>query len=140
MKVVLISCCKKKNKTGIMAAKDLYLGTLFRKSMDYAILMNPDRIYILSAEHHLLPIDRPISYYNTTLTGVSADKAKQWAKVVVNQMNKEGLDLSKDEFVILAGEAYCKYIVPHLNLYERPLVHLRIGQQLKMLNKLINLC
>ena len=62
MKVILIACCKTK-ASGKMPAKDLYQGTLFKKSLEYARTLKPERIYILSAEHHLLPLDKEIGYY-----------------------------------------------------------------------------
>ena len=92
MKVVLIACCQTKAE-GPVAAKDLYQGALFKKSLVYAKSLNPDRIYILSAEHHLLPLDKVISKYDKTLNKMSAQQKRDWTEIVLEQMEHENLDL-----------------------------------------------
>lgn len=139
MKVVLIACCKTK-ASGRMAAKDLYQGALFKKSLSYAQSMNPDRIYILSAEHHLLPLDKEIGYYQNTLNDKSAQEKKEWAEIVLEQMKKEGLDLQNDEFIVLAGDNYCKYLKDSLSDFSRPLEGLRYGEQVQKLKQLLGIC
>ena len=144
MKVVLIACSKTK-ASGRMAAKDLYQGALFKKSWEYAkSIIDPekDRIYILSAKHHLLHPDDLIETYDTTLVGKKTDYVKEWAEIVKQQMIEVGLDLENDVFVILAGETYCKCLLKgaikdYLANYERPLKGLRQGEQMHKLNQLI---
>ena len=121
-----------------MQAKDLYQGTLFKNSLKYAQSLNPDRIYILSAEHHLLPIDKVIGYYQNTLKGKSAQEKKEWADIVLDQMKQEGLNLQSDECIILAGDNYCKFLQNSLPVSSRPLKGLKLGEQLQKLNQLNN--
>ena len=52
--IVLISCVSKK---GNKKTKDLYESSLFKKSLAYGQKLNPDKIYILLAFHHLLDLD-----------------------------------------------------------------------------------
>lgn len=122
-----------------MPAKDLYQGTLFKKSLEYAQTLNPDRIYILSAEHHLLPLDKEIGYYQNTLKGKSAQEKKEWAGIVLEQMKQEGLDLQNDEFIVLAGDNYCKYLQDSLSDYSRPLKGLKYGEQVQRLKQLLGI-
>lgn len=64
-KIVLIACAK--NKMPHRAkAKELYRSSLFKYSLKYAELLNPDKIFILSAKHHLLDLEREIEPYDET--------------------------------------------------------------------------
>lgn len=139
MKVVLIACCKTK-ASGRMAAKYLYQGALFKKALSYAQSINPDRIYILSAEYHLLPLDKEIGYYQNSLNDKNTQEKKAWAEVVLKQMKKEGLDFQKDEFIVLAGDNYCKYLKDSLSNFSRPFEGLRQGKQMQRLNQLLGIC
>lgn len=138
MKVVLIACCKTK-ASGKMPAKDLYQGTLFKNSLEYAQTLHPDRFYILSAEHHLLPLDKEIGYYQNTLNDKSVQEKKEWAAIVLEQMKQEGLDLQNDEFIVLAGDNYCKYLQDALSDYSRPLKGLKYGKQVQRLKQLLGI-
>ena len=65
--IVLISCSAQKAKEK-SKAEDLYISPLFKKSLVYAkTLTTTDNIYILSAKHHLLPLDKVIAPYDVSL-------------------------------------------------------------------------
>ncbi len=65
--IVLISCGAKKAKEELKA-ENLYISPLFKKSLAYAkTLTTTDNIYILSAKHHLLPLDKVIAPYDVSL-------------------------------------------------------------------------
>ena len=58
-KIILIACVSKKGDKKTKA-KDLYISQLFKSSLTFANKQNPDKIFILSALHHLLDIDKEI--------------------------------------------------------------------------------
>ena len=103
--IVLISCVSKKQRQKCMA-KDLYISSLFKKSWAYANKLNPDAIYILSAEHYLLHPETSIKPYEQTLNKWKVEKRKTWTEEVLKQMKAEGLDVEHDKFIILAGKKY----------------------------------
>ncbi|MCK3655245.1 hypothetical protein A4G19_05590 [Pasteurellaceae bacterium Macca] len=109
-KIILIACCAQKQQT-VMQAKQLYQSPLFKKSWDYAQKIGYDKIYILSAKHHLLNPLEEIAPYDLTLNEMRVAEKKQWASDVKEQMKEEGLNLAEDEFVFLAGTNYYKYLV-----------------------------
>lgn len=111
--IVLISCVSQKQKTNgfLIPAEDLYISPLFKKTLKYAEGLNPDHIYILSAKYHLLPLDKKVETYAKTLNDMPAKERKQWAKMVLKNLEDNGHDLEHDEFIILAGERYCKYLL-----------------------------
>jgi len=133
-KIVLISCVSKK-KDYPTKAENIYESTLFKYSLEYAKSLKPDEIYILSAYHGLLELDKKIEPYDKTLNKMGVQEKREWSDRVLKQMISEGLDLKKDKFIILAGNNYRKYIVPHLNNYDIPMEGLRIGEQLSFLKK-----
>lgn len=145
--IVLISCVSKK-RTVISKAKEMYISSLFKMSMEYAEKLNPDKILILSAKHHLLEVDDEIEPYNVTLTNVPKNKRNSNLKVLNSQekkvwgqkvleLLKEKTNLEEDKFIILAGNAYFAPISLGLTgcNYELPLDKLKIGERLSFLKK-----
>lgn len=126
-----------------MAAEKMYQGDLFKKSIKYAkTILKPDRIYILSAKYGLLPLDTEIENYNITLKGQKATDVRNWANLVKQQIVDAKLNLTRDEFIILAGDVYCKYLIDrtqstYIVNYKRPLQGLRLGEQIKRINQMI---
>jgi hypothetical protein len=137
-KIVLISCVSKKSQVKSKAEK-LYLSPLFKYNLQYAKSLNPDKIFILSAKYGLVGLNEEIEPYNETLNKMSSDKIKEWAKKVIEKLEKE-TNLREDEFIILAGEKYRRFLVPYLKNYKIPLQGLRIGKQLQFLKNSSNKC
>lgn len=106
--------------------KNLYISPLFKNSLAYAHYLKPDMIFILSALHHLLELDKVIEPYNVTLSNIPKSKRKEslkvltpqekkeWGKRVFEQLSKHA-DLKNDQFIILAGQEYIKPIRPFIN-------------------------
>jgi len=130
-KIVLISCSKVKANHKAKA-EDLYLSPLFVGYLRHARSLKPDSIFILSAKHGLLELDREVEPYDTTLNDMPSAQVKAWADQVVEQLKRQA-DLLSDHFIFLAGEKYRKYLAPHLASYEVPLQGMPIGKQLKYL-------
>ena len=135
-KIVLISCVAKKLNYKAKA-KDLYISTLFKKSLAYAYLLKPDKIFILSAKYGLIDSDEEIFPYNETLNKKSSYEIKIWADKVLQKL-REKANLDEDEFIFLAGNNYRKYLITNIKNYKVPLEGLPIGKQLKFLNYHLN--
>ena len=130
-KVVLISCVSKK-LSHQAKAKDLYISPLFKKNLEYAHRLKPDKIYILSAKHYLLNLDDMVEPYDLTLNKMRINELKVWSDIVIEQLRRE-INLSNDEVVFLAGENYRKFLIPKIQNYKIPMKGLKIGEQLKFL-------
>ena len=129
--IVLISCVAKKAKEK-SKAEDLYISPLFKKSLAYAkTLTTTDNIYILSAKHHLLPLDKVIAPYDVSLQKDITKKEDRvkWGTKVAN--------IGEDKFIVLAGKNYVVPIENSLSNLELPLKGKGIGQRLKFLNEKI---
>jgi hypothetical protein len=142
-RIVLIACVSKKGDKKAKA-KDLYISPLFTYSLEYAYSLHPDKIFILSALHHLLDLEKEIEPYDVTLSNVPKKKRKsglkvlnlkekkEWGEKVVDQLSKQ-TDLKNDIFIILAGQEYIKPIIEHIPHFELPLKGLRQGERVKFL-------
>ncbi len=143
-RIVLISCVSKKKSTK-SKAKDLYVSPLFKNSLAYAYALKPDKIFILSALHHLLDLETEIEPYNVTLSNIPKARRREglivlsptekieWGKKVV-EMLSERTDLQNDQFIILAGQEYIKPIKPYIKNIDDRLHRLRQGERVKYLN------
>jgi len=142
-KIVLIACVSQKlNKKA--KAKDLYTSQLFKYSLAYAHSLNPDKIFILSALHHLLDLEMEIEPYNVTLSNIPKSKRKEglivlsqaekieWGKKVVKMLSEQ-TDLQYDQFILLAGQEYIKPIKPYIKNLDDRLHGLRQGERVKYL-------
>jgi len=143
--IVLISCVSKKGKSKAKA-KDIYKSALFKYSLAYAYMLQPDKILILSALHHILDLETVIEPYDITLSNVPANKRKprlkvlnpdekrEWGKTVIAQLSNQ-FDLEHDKFIILAGREYVKPISKSIKHKYLPLDGLSIGERLAFLKK-----
>ena len=132
-KIVLISCVSKKGTEPVQAEK-LYQSPLFVKSLAYAKKLNPDAIYILSAKHYLLPLDKVIEPYDQRVSNKKAEN-EAWGAKVIEQLKKVA-DLQKDKFVILAGKDYVKSLKGSLKKVELPFEGVKgNGEMLQILNE-----
>ena len=102
--IVLVSCVKSK-RTVPSKARDLYTSPLFKKMMRYALSLEPKEIFILSALHGLLDLDKVILPYEKTLNNMKVKDRKDWSEEVIASL-EERCDLQNDEFVLLAGRKY----------------------------------
>jgi hypothetical protein len=142
-KIVLIACVSKKRPLK-SKAKDLYISQLFKYSLAYAYSLNPDKIFILSALHHLIDLETEIEPYNVTLSKIPKSKRKQgirvmnpaekieWGKKVAEMLSKQA-DLQNDQFIILAGQEYIKPIKPYIMNIDDRLHGLGIGKRIGFL-------
>lgn len=130
-KVVLISCVKMKQNHNALA-KEMYISSLFKLSLKYAEKLKPDKIFILSAKYHLLPLNQKIKPYNVTLNTMHIKERRTWAEEVIQELSKQA-DLQSDNFVLLAGEKYIQFIRKGLKHVKEPLKGLSIGNRLQFL-------
>lgn len=133
--IVLISCTKDK-LDGIQPAELLYQKSdLFKKSLRYAKeIVQPDQIFILSALHGLIELTEKIEPYNVTLKTMPVAKRREWAERVLESL-KGKTNIENDRFVILAGERYREFLLPHLKNYEIPMKGMKQGPQRAWLKK-----
>jgi hypothetical protein len=132
-KVVLISCVSRK-RSQKSRVRDLYISTLFKLNLRYAEKLKPDDIYVLSAKHGLLSLNKEVMPYNQTLNEMSAAEVKSWAAKVIRQIKRVS-DIENTKYIFLAGYRYRKYLLPALKDYAIPLQGLKIGEQLSKLKE-----
>lgn len=136
-KIALISCTSSK-KDYVCQAKELYSeSATFRLEYELANILAED-IYILSAKHGLLAKDTVLAPYDYTLMHKTIDIKMEWSNNVLNQM-RETFSLEDDEFIILAGNDYCEYLLPSIKNYWLPLKGKRQGERQPMLRQLLTL-
>jgi len=134
-KIVLISCARRKLEVP-SKARSLYISPSFKFNLAYAESLKPDAIFVLSAKHGLLPLDQIVAPYDETLNGKGTAEIQGWAERVLAQL-RTVTDLQNDEFTILAGRSYRRFITPHLRRVKVPLARLAIGKQLQFLKRAV---
>lgn len=131
--MVLIACGK--NKRGEKsAAKDLYIGELFKKTRAL-VEKHKQEFRILSALHGLVHPEKELEPYDYTLNGKSKAVKREWAAQISKLLCLK--NPHEWRFVIYAGRDYREFLVPTLISHgfdvEIPLEGLEIGQQLSFL-------
>jgi len=137
-KIVLLSCTKSKlDKPS--PAQDLYSASpMFKKTLEYGKSLEPDKMYILSAKHHLVPMTKVLAPYDKTLKEMPKKEKEAWAEETVKQMKSAGLNLDKDTFIFLTGSEYMKPLKSFVKNTEAPMEGKRLGERLGWLNSQIN--
>ena len=137
--IVLLSCTKSKlNKPS--QAQDLYSASpMFQKTLEYGKSLKPDKMYILSAKHYLVPLTKVLAPYDKTLKEMPKDEKEAWGEKVQSQMKAAGINIEKDKFIFLTGSEYMKPLlkfIPEKNV-EKPMKGRRMGERLQWLNSQI---
>jgi len=135
-KVVLLSCTKSKTKHAAPAQELYSASPMFQKTLEYGKSLKPDKMYILSAKHHLVPLTKTLEPYDKTLKEMPKDEKEQWGEETIKQMRLAGINPEKDTFVFLTGSEYMKpfnQYIPDGNM-EKPMEGKRFGERLKWLN------
>lgn len=135
VKVVLISCVSKKLDKKA-EAQDLYISSLFKKNLNYAKSLKPNKIFILSAKYGLLNLNDKVAPYNKTLNKMNRIEREKWAKGITAKL-RVLTNLKKDKFIFLAGKKYREYLTKEIKNYEIPTEGLSIGKQLNWLSNKI---
>lgn len=126
---VFLSCVSKKAKINC-SAQEMYISSLFKKSLAYAKSINPDHIYILSAKYGLLELTDVIAPYNKTLKTMTKAEITQWSNLVYSQMKDKKIDFN-EKAVFLTGKIYSDPLVKYFSNLEFPLGNLPIGKRLQ---------
>ena len=135
-KVVLLSCTKSKTKHAAPAQELYSASPMFQKTLEYGKSLKPDKMYILSAKHHLVPLTKTLEPYDKTLKEMPKDEKEKWGEETIKQMKSAGINPEKDKFIFLTGSEYMKPLakyIPDGNI-EKPMEGKRFGERLKWLN------
>lgn len=118
-KVVLVACGAKKLDSS-QKAKDLYIGSVFKRNWKEIESEYPDSDkYIISSKYGLVDANQIIDPYEQNYPDKEKDLDK-WAQQVVNDLLKNGFDPKNDELVIYAAKRIGQAIVkcfPELKNY-----------------------
>lgn len=135
-KIVLLSCTKSKLDKPSQA-QDLYSASpMFQKTLEYGKALHPDKMFILSAKHHLVPLTKVLEPYDKTLKEMSKDEKEKWGEEVYKQMKQHKINPEKDTFIMLTGSEYMKPLTKYIpeEHMEMPMEGKRFGERLKWLN------
>jgi hypothetical protein len=139
-KIVLLSCTKSKTSHEAPAQELYSASPMFQKTLEYGKSLKPDKMYILSAKHHLVNLNQKLKPYDLTLKEFNKEEKEKWGEKVYQEMKSRGLNLEKDTFIFLAGNEYIKPLlkyIPEKNI-ETPMDGRRFGERLKWLNSQLN--
>ena len=138
-KVVLLSCTKSKTKHAAPAQELYSASPMFQMTLEYGKSLKPDKMFILSAKHHLVPLTKKLEPYDKTLKEMPKDEKEKWGEETVKQMKSHGINVDKDNFIFLTGSEYMKPLtkyIPEANI-EKPMEGRRMGERLQWLNSQI---
>ena len=138
-KIVLLSCTKSKLDHSAPAQELYSASPMFNKTLEYGKALKPDKMFILSAKHHLVPLTKELAPYEKTLKEMPKDEKEAWGEETYKQMKSHGISPEKDTFVFLTGTEYMKPLLKYIpeDHIETPMEGKRFGERLKWLNSQI---
>ena len=134
--IVLLRCTKSKLDHPAQAQELYAASPMFRKTLEYGKALKPDKMYILSAKHHLVPLTKELAPYDMTLKDMKKDEKEKWGQLVIDQMKQAGIDPKTDKFTFLTGTEYMKPLanyIPDANMI-KPMEGKKFGERLSWLN------
>jgi len=140
-RIALLSCGRAK-ETSARRARDLYVGPVFKKSLEYASAI-ADEVLILSAKHGLVRLDQVIEPYDLKLTDMDKIARRAWGERVATSLRDHVERDGGEEpcIVIVAGEDYADVLIePIVRLgWSRPEEPLRgtgrFGHRMQWMNR-----
>ena len=81
-KIVLLSCTKSKLDKPAQAQELYSASPMFQKTLEYGKELKPDKMFILSAKHHLVPLTKVLEPYDKTLKEMPKDEKEKWGETV----------------------------------------------------------
>ena len=135
-KVVLL-CSANRKAPYAAPAWDLYRSEFFRLGKAYAQQYEPIRIFILSAEHGLVPAERELQPYTMTMSALGQGDVKTWGQWVATQL-EEQIDLPRHEVVVLGLGRFADPIVRHLPHGTAPLARMTLKGAMNFLRQQVN--
>ena len=132
----LVGCCKAK-LAHAAPARAFYVSRLFQLSLEVA-MKRCDVVYVISAEHALVPLDHVLAPYDKTMKDLAKEWRPIWGSRVWDAIARRHPDVSR-HIVIYAGKEYAEPILraaPYGGrgaTFEQPLVRMQIGQRLQHL-------
>jgi hypothetical protein len=130
---IFLSCTKKKANHRCRAEEMYGESPLFQKSLEYAKSLNPDKLYILSAKHHVVSLSKEIEPYNYTLKDCSAEERKEWTEEVVKQLKSRGVNFEA-KTLFFCGEDYIQYLKEYFPNHKSMFDSKQIGEILHYLD------
>jgi len=125
--VVLVTCTKSKHKGRHKAGYIYTKSANYRKYFSRAQkLTTTENIFVISALHGLLPLDKEIDCYDYTLMHKSKTIKNAWGEKVANQI-KELFNIDNTNFIVIAGADYFVPLRPHLPNMLTPLKNVGRG-------------
>jgi len=98
--------CGSDKADGPRPAGQLYTSKYFERKWAIAGIEG-DKRWVLSAEHHVLPPDKEISPYDTSMDELDEEETAAWAEEVTDQLAlAEWTDDPEATLVVLAGQDY----------------------------------
>jgi hypothetical protein len=137
--IVLLSCTKSKLDHKAPAQELYSPSPTFQKTLAYGKSLKPDAMYILSAKHYLVPLNKELSPYDQTLKEMPKEEKEVWGEEVIKQMKAKNINPEKTKFISLTGVEYMKPLlkyIPESNI-ETPLAGKRMGERMQWLNSQI---
>ena len=113
-KIVLLSCTKSKLDHAAPAQELYSASPMFQKTLEYGKSLKPDKMFILSAKHHLVPLTKTLEPYDKTLKEMPKDEKEAWGVEVAKQMKSHGINPEKDHFICLTGTEYMKPLLKYI--------------------------
>lgn len=137
--IVLLSCTKSKLDHSAPAQELYSASPMFNKTLEYGKSLKPDKMFILSAKHHLVPLDKELAPYEKTLKEMPKDEKEAWGEETFKQMKSKGISPEKDNFIFLTGSEYMKPLLKYIpeDHIQKPMEGKRFGERLKWLNSQI---
>lgn len=133
----LVACCKTKLDRPA-PVRDLYTSPLFRLSLAYAET-RCEAVYVASAQHDLLELDRVLAPYNRTMASLTPMQRRLFGGAVARALvERHG---SSFDLLVLTGDAYERPIVSafvRMGVSVRvvgPLAGMQIGERLSFLSR-----
>ena len=106
-KIVILSCTKSKLDHKAPAQELYSASPMFKKTLEYGKSLNPDKMFILSAKHNLVPLNKELEDVTQRIINVPKEEVAARLEKMTKSLTEVKLD--NDTWLCLyTGEVFCK--------------------------------
>ncbi len=133
--MIAIIGCGAAKKDGHHAARDLYMGNLFKAHLRFAERLKPRELFVVSAKYGLVQIDEELESYELKLADLDRGELGSWRRRVA--LDVEALTEMGELVVILSGEFYASWSDACHRRLSQPFAGLMVGERLQFVSRLL---
>jgi len=131
---IVLLCSANRKHTEPAPAIELYRSEFFRLGRSYALSLEPEQVFVMSAVHGLVSAKTVLPPYPMTMSILGKEDVNPWAEWIANSLRAQ-VSLDRYEIIVLGLRKFAAPVAKRLPGAQTPLVGMNLPQALTYLRE-----